>query len=60
MGLFRFKEVRRLPNGNTWFITGGHPGGEDGLVYFANTDHSGVNEWSNIRINERWSVVEED
>lgn len=60
VGIFRFNEVRRLPNGNTWFIVGSNPGGDTGLVYYAESDLSGVNEWSNARINSRWSVVEED
>lgn len=60
VGLFKFNEVRKLPNGNTWFIVGSNRGGDTGLVYYAESDLSGINEWSNVRINPRWSVIEED
>lgn len=59
IGLISFREAWKLPNGHTCF-TNGTWGDATGLIYDPAGDPTGINEWSNIRISDQWSVVEQD
>jgi hypothetical protein len=59
-GLIEVQEARKLHNGNTWFVTGGHPGGSTGLLYSPDNNPTGFNQWSCYQISDKWYLIEED
>jgi hypothetical protein len=59
-GFFLVKEVRKLENGNAWFISGESATGSSGLVYVPAGQPLGINTWSSVPITDKWHMVEED
>lgn len=60
IGPIRFLRAMNIRDGSTYFITNGPLGDTEGLVYSPVGNPVGLNEWSNIRVTEKWAVVKED